>query len=114
MKGADSMELEAMGSLLESVPGFERRVAYDNFPKGKFPGLPVLRYRVIDYDTTCADNRVYVNYPVLSIELYTENKDIAAEKLVEYALDSAGLLYGKDEESIDGEQCYVVSYTVCI
>lgn len=108
------MELEAMGELLEGIPGFENRVAYDKFQAGEFPGLPVLRYRVIDNYIMCADNRVYTNYPVLAIELYTENKDMAAEKRVETALDAAGLPYGKDEEQIDGEQCYVVTYTVCI
>lgn len=108
------MDLEALGALLEEIPGFKNRVAYHKFPSGKFPGLPVIRYLVSDYITICADNRVYVNYPVLTIELCTENKDIAAENLVETALDAAGLLYGKYEESTDSELCYVVAYTVCI
>ena len=108
------MDLEAFGALLEEIPGFKNRVAYRKFPSGKFPGLPVLRYWVNDYNTTCADNRVYVNYPVLAIELCTENKDMVAEGLVDTALDAAGLLYGKYEESTDSELCYVVTYTVCI
>ena len=46
----------------------------------------------------------------ISIELYTESKDLEAENAVEAALK--GLCWEKSEEYLDDEQCYEIIYEI--
>ena len=58
-----------------------------------------------------ADNTNYAQITELTIELYTDNKDFAAEAAVEDALTAAEIVYEKDETYIDSERMYMVTYS---
>ena len=47
-----------------------------------------------------------------TIELYTENKDPAAEAVLESALTAAGIFWTKDEVYIDSERMNEIIYEI--
>ena len=49
---------------------------------------------------------------MVDIELYSKNKDIASEEVIEEKLDEMKLPFEKDETYIESEKCYEVIYTV--
>ena len=84
----------------------------DAFPDGEAPELPWIVYRQTYANRLLADNRVYYNSPVFVIELYTEFKSPETEAALESALASAELIWTKDEDYLDSERCYMITYTV--
>ena len=105
------MTAQQLSNILETIPGFGDRVAMNAFPEGEAPELPWIVYRQTSANGFFADNRVYYNSPVFVIELYTEFKSPETEKTLESALASAELIWTKDEEYLDSERCYMVTYT---
>lgn len=101
------MTLEELKALLEST-GLP--VAYRAFPVGKAPPLPFICYLVGYSNNFNADDRVYQPIDHISIELYTEYKDLTSEALVETALD--GICWEKSEEYLDDERCYEIIYEI--
>lgn len=63
-------------------------------------------------DDVYADNINFQRVTQLNIELYTDNKDFAAEKRVEDVLAAYELSYYKEETYIDTEQLYETLYTM--
>ena len=106
------MTAQQLSNILETIPGFDDRVAMNSFPEGEAPELPWIVYRQISANRFLADNRVYYNSPVFVIELYTEVKSQDTEKALESALASAELIWTKDEEYLDSERCYMITYAV--
>lgn len=58
-----------------------------------------------------ADNSNYQKIERLILELYTNEKDFAAEAAVENALNNAGLVYTREESFIDSEKLFMVIYS---
>ena len=106
------MTAQQLSNILETIPGFGDRVAMNAFPEGEAPELPWIVYRQTSANGFFADNRVYYNSPVFVIELYTEVKSPETEKTLESALASAELIWTKDEDYLDSERCYMITYTV--
>ena len=106
------MTAQQLSSILEAIPGYCGRVALNAFPEGEVPELPWIVYRQTSANRFLADNRVYYNSPVFVIELYTEFKSPETEKTLESALASAELIWTKDEDYLDSERCYMITYTV--
>lgn len=106
------MTAQQLSNILETIPGFGNRVAMNAFPKGEAPELPWIVYRQTSANRLLADNRVYYNSPVFVIELYTEVKSPETEKTLESALASAELIWTKEEEYLNSERCYMITYTV--
>ena len=85
--------------------------AYDHFTEQDTPGAPpFICFFYSDSDNFHADNGVYQKVKTLSIELYTDNKDIALEERVEAVLDGYDLGYDSSETYLDSEKMYMVTW----
>lgn len=81
-------------------------VAYHHFKTP--PALPYIVYLLPYSNNISADNKVYQKVNHLQIELYTAEKDFAAEANLETALSD--LFYDKTEVYIESEGLYQVIY----
>lgn len=104
------MKLEEFAKVLETT-GYP--VAFYEFTKEDPAGsIPFICYLPIQPDIFGADDAVYYSQTWIQVELYTEDKDLAAEANVEHAL--ASFFYSKDEGKIDSENIYMVKYQLFI
>lgn len=106
------MELSDIFEMLKSIDGFENKVAYRCFPVGAAPSLPFICYLETSSNNVFADNKVHKVVKGIDIELYTETKDSATEKKVEEVLYNHCIPWNKNEEFIDTEQCYQITYSI--
>ncbi len=85
--------------------------AYDHFAEGESPQPPFAVYLFPNSNNFAADNVVY--YPVheVSIELYTDKKDLTTENLLERLLLENEIFYEKSEVWIESEKLYEVIYS---
>ena len=104
------MTLAEINNILKSIPGFDKKVAYRAFPKGKAPALPFICYMATQTSNFKADNKVYTVIQSVDIELYTKRKDVTTEALVESALDNANIVWDKYEDYITDEDMYMITY----
>lgn len=85
-------------------------VAYRLWPEGAAPPLPYLIYYEDSAETLKADGGVYYRRSNIVVELYSKDKDPAAEAALETAL--AGLSWQKDyEQYLDTEHMMMCSYS---
>lgn len=108
------MSLNELAALLQSIPDFSGKVAYYEFPDGEAPEMPYIVYLETGENNFIADNTVIYRQIRVDIELYTALKDPQMEKTVEDALSTAELIWIKDEDYLDSERCYMITYTVAI
>lgn len=106
------MGLEEIFSMLNGINEFNGKVAYRCFPIGSAPDLPFICYLETSTNNAFADNKVHLVVRGIDIELYTETKDSASEKLVEETLNNRCIPWNKTEEYIDTEKCYQITYSV--
>lgn len=99
--------LEELETLLKTtgIP-----VAYHHFESEDAAEPPFICYLTPGSNNFAADGVVYHRISEVSIELYTDKKDLPAERSVEDALDSAGFFYNKTESWIESEQLYEVVF----
>ena len=57
---------------------------------------------------------MYAEIEDIDIELYTKHKDPATEGLIKSALNEKGLFWNSDEDFLDSEQMYMVTFTIQI
>lgn len=102
------MTLEEFTRLVQStgIPS-----AYDYFAEGESPNPPFICYLFPGSDNFAADGMVYFELNQVRIELYTDAKNLEAEKKVEMALKDAGIFYNKSEVWIESEKLYEVLYS---
>ena len=106
------MQQAELYQLLESI-GLP--LAYGEFkstPELPAPDPPFLIYQFAYSGDLMADNRNYLEISNFQVELYTDIKDLAAEKLVQDALASAELPYSKTEIKLDDESMYQIIYEI--
>lgn len=108
------MTFKDIFTTLNSIEGFEGRVAYRMFPEGEGVGLPFITYLVSGSDNFMADGVVYEQILDVDIELYTSNKDLNAEHLIEEVLNDNGIAWNKNEEYLKDEHCYMIIYSINI
>lgn len=84
--------------------------AYNHFPEKDAPAPPFVCFYYDQPDNFSADNTTYQRIASLSIELYTDNKDIAAESAVEAVLIANDMPYVKNESYIENERLYLNLY----
>lgn len=108
------MTLTELNTALQSINGFEKKVAYRAFPVGKAPKLPFICYLATSTDNFDADNKVYHVLQGVDIELYTKTKSEGTEALIEAKLEELGLVWDKYEEWLDSEECYEIIYSVTL
>ena len=108
------MTLKDLNTALNSIPGFNKKVAYRAFPVGNAPKLPFICYLCTNTDNFDADDSVYQVIQEVDIELYTAKKDETSEMAVETVLNANGLVWDKSEDYIESESCYMITYTVSL
>lgn len=84
--------------------------AYHHFAEGEAPGTPFICYTLPNSDNFSADGTVYKKITAVSVELYTDKKDLCAEAKVEEALKNNGFFYNKSETWIQSELLYEIIY----
>lgn len=84
--------------------------AYHHFEEGQSPDLPFLVYLYPGTNNFSADGTVYRGINQMDIELYTDKKDLSAERKVEAVLRKHGFFYEKNETYIESEKMYEVIY----
>lgn len=84
------------------------KVDGDNPP----PPLPFITYTTPGSNNLIADNKVYHKTTEVNIELYTESKDIEAERTVEDMLDVNELPYNASQSWIEGEGVFLKIYEI--
>lgn len=108
------MTLADLKNSLEEISGFKNKVAYRAFPVGKAPKLPFICYFVTTTDNFDADNTVYHVIRNVAVELYTVKKSEDVEALVEAKFAEIGIVWEKEEDYLDDENCYEVIYSISI
>ena len=90
-------------------------VAYSHFTattNNPLPAPPYICYLNAYSSNLQADNKVYAKIDNLQIELYTNKKDLTAEKNLEDILDNNDIAYESTETWIDSEQLFQKIYEV--
>lgn len=105
------MTLAELYAILSGITGFDKKVAYRAFPAGKAPELPFICYSVTGSDNFFADCKVYEVIHAIDVELYSKNKDVTSEGLIESALNDNNIGWNKYEEYISSEDVYEVVYS---
>jgi len=108
------MTLAEIKTMLESIDGFEDKVAYRAFPVKQAPALPFICYLDTSTDNFVADNKVYAVIQEIDIELYSKRKDLVSEGLIESKLAENNIVWNKYDEYIEDEKVYEVIYTITI
>ena len=94
--------------LAQRLAGLGLPVSYRAFRTRQDP--PFICYLYV-YDTTLyADDEAYYSAGHYQVELYTSTKSPALEDLVESALH--GLCWEKNEEYLDAEKLYQLTYEI--
>ena len=99
-----------MDKLLEILKSAGFPMPMTNFAEGEAPDPPFVCYLLPGSDNFSADGKVYYRISEARVELYTDQKDFAAEGKLEDALDGCGIFYEKSETWIDSEKLYEVLY----
>lgn len=99
-----------MESLVEILEKIGIPFAYDHFAEGESPDPPFLCYLLPGSDHFAADGMVYYGIEEIHIELYTDRKDPAMERMVSSVLDAHGIFYSRTETWIGSEKLYEVLF----
>ncbi|MEK4181728.1 hypothetical protein NSQ61_20005 [Aeribacillus sp. FSL K6-1121] len=96
--------------LYQALKSIGYPVAYGSFPSPVTP--PFITYQFAYSSDMIADNHNYVDIGNFQVELYTDKKDLAAEKKVQDKLKELGLPYRKFETFLDTENLYQILYEI--
>ena len=77
-----------MDEVLKALRPLKLPMAYSHFAEGESPKPPFLCYLITRSHNFFADSRVYQKVDRLSVELYSDRKDLKLEARVEEALSS--------------------------
>ena len=86
--------------------------AYNHFPEDTAKAPPFICFYYPSSDDFIADNQNYQKIENLYIELYTANKNFAAEAAVEKQLRDNRIVYQRSETYLDTEKLYMQLYTM--
>jgi len=106
------MTIAEVKTMLESITGFSNKVVYWAWPDEQAPALPFICYHTPYSNDFGADNVVFYSANHFMIELYTQNKDVANEALVEAKLTESGIYFTKRCSKIESERCYLTTYEI--
>ena len=102
------MSLEDLYKLLKAV----YPTAYLDFPEEEQPAPPYICYYDTGSNNFVADNKVFHLVLSVDVELYTRQKDEAAETAVEAVFSAADLPWQKTIEHLEDENMFCVTYTL--
>lgn len=104
-----------LSELRASLASLEIPVKYRAFKVGEAPSLPYILFYVENNEGTLkADNFNYVKVSNVTIELYSEEKDIELEEKLEAILDSNKIEYDIFEMYLDTEDMHEVAYEITL
>ena len=92
------------------ISGIGYPTAYHHFDEGNASDPPFICFYFDGSDDFLADNENYQQIRPLTIELYTDNKNFAAEASVESNLKANNLVYSRTETYISTERLYMVAF----
>ena len=84
---------------------------YSHWTEKDVPPLPYICWQLPNSGNFAADNRVYQQVEQLVIELYTDVRDFAVEKLVTDVLDEHGIVWDRDSNWIANEAMNETDFT---
>lgn len=93
------------------IDGIGYPSSYYQFTEDTAKAPPFICFFYEGDNDVVADNSNYQKIERLILELYTDEKDFAAEAAVENALNNAGLVYTREESFIDSEKLFMVIYS---
>ena len=94
-----------MDKLLDILKSAGFPYAYDHFAEGEAPDPPFLCYLLPGSDNFSADGKVYYRISEVRVELYANQKDLAAERKMEDALDAAGFFITRRRPGSKAKSC---------
>lgn len=92
------------------IDSFGITTAYDHFDKIEDVKPPYICYYYLGDNDLYADNLNFQPIRAFNIDLYTDHKDFNLENRIEAELKLQNLSYSKDEEYIEEEKMYVITY----
>lgn len=104
------MKIANVKEILESIDGFENKVAFYEFPEELVPPLPFIVFMCTDDNNFAADGIVYHSFTNYAVELYTKYKDEEIEERVEKTLTENGIYYNKETTFLDDEKVWLILY----
>jgi len=87
-------------------------VAYSHFPAESAPEPPFITYREVESANFFADSQVHKKIIHVSVELYTDRKDLTAEAALEAVFDMNGITYDTLEIWIPDEGLFQKTYMI--
>lgn len=85
-------------------------VAYDSFKRDYEPDLPFIVYYKTNEETFQADNKNYLSYSDIAIEVYSDFKNEDLERQVEEILNRNELIFRSVETYWEEDYLYEVLY----
>lgn len=104
------MTLAELKTILESA--FQGKVCYNAWAEKEAPQLPWVCFYQTGTNNESADNKVHFSAIDVTVELYTETKDVNAETTLETSLTNACIFYEKTCEYLNTEKLYMTTYTL--
>lgn len=98
--------------LKDKLKTLDLPIAYRCFAVGQVPELPYIVYYADEDIAFYADDIVYHEGYAVTIEVYTEKKDVELEKKVKQLLNDNGLPYESYESFLDSENMYLKAYEI--
>lgn len=105
------MTLPELKELLNTVLPM---VAYHHWEVGQEPELPYILYYADEDNNFYADDLVYYDGCGVTIEVYSEQKDVELENKMKKLLNDNELPYESYESFLDSENMYLKAYEINI
>ena len=106
------MTIAEVKTMLESIQGFNDKVAYHSFPVGDAPALPFICFIETNSNNFGADGIVYEAIHHIQVELYSRHRDLTSEKLIEDKLTENSIFYQVTPLFLDDEKCHETIYEI--
>lgn len=106
------MTIAQVKTMLESIQGFNDKVAYHSFPVGDAPELPFICFLETGTNNFSADGIVYEEIHQVQIELYAIHRDLVSEALIDAKLTENNIYYNKNILYLDDEKCFETIYDI--
>lgn len=98
--------------IVNTVDSFGLPTAYDHFDKIEKVKPPYICYYFLGDNDLYADNQNYQPIRAFNVDLYTTKKNYVLENNIESEFRLNGLSFTRDEEYIQDEKVYVITYTI--
>ncbi|SEA49518.1 hypothetical protein SAMN04515656_1128 [Eubacterium aggregans] len=97
----------SLNELKNALETLQVPVAYHHFRTGQAPSPPFLVYYEDQDIEYYADDKVYLTATAVTVELYTNEKNIALEESLKALLKDLGILFHRYETWIESEKLYM-------